>query len=246
MINIKHGPMLTQVIRAPIFWATHDPKFKEATKAIVSRMITIEVSRQFYEDKPIGAAAEAIKRDFAKPGEFVIATELPGVLNWAIAGLRRALERGSIEVTAGIKATADAIHRDSNLVAGFIEDCIGFDPKARIKLIDFCLAFSVWFLQEKGENRSIPSNDSIGKAIKAVGDQRNWDAHQGNAQQVGPLPLRHRAQRGRSQVSQDRVREPSVRGQDRHGDEPGKGSELVDPVLLGRPQERDRDARPPQ
>jgi hypothetical protein len=75
-------------------------------------------------------------------------------------------------VTAGIKATADAIHRDSNLVAGFIEDCIGFDRKARIKLIDFCLAFSVWFLQEKGENRSIPSNDSIGKAMKALGDQR--------------------------------------------------------------------------
>ena len=70
--------MLTQVIRAPIFWATnHDPKFKEATKAIVSRMVVIEVSRQFYEDKPIGAAAEAIKRGFAKPGEFIVAMSYP-------------------------------------------------------------------------------------------------------------------------------------------------------------------------
>ncbi|MGY3149690.1 phage/plasmid-associated DNA primase [Bradyrhizobium sp. USDA 3397] len=100
MINIKNGPMPTTVIRAPIFWATNfQPQFKEATKAIVSRMIVIEVTRAFVEGKPIGAAAEAIKRGFNKPGEFIVATELPGVLNWAIAGLRRALERGSIAST---------------------------------------------------------------------------------------------------------------------------------------------------
>jgi phage/plasmid-associated DNA primase len=97
--NIKNGPIMTQVIRAPIFWATnYQPQFKEATRAIVNRMIVIEVTRQFDPDKPTGAAAEAIRRGYNKPGEFIVATELPGVLNWAIAGLKRALERGSIEL----------------------------------------------------------------------------------------------------------------------------------------------------
>jgi hypothetical protein len=172
-INIKNGPVVTQVVRAPIFWATNfQPQFKEATRAIVSRMIIIEVSRRFDEKNPIGAAAEALRRGFTKPGELIVATELPGLLNWAIVGLRRALERGSIETTDSIKETADAIHRDSNLVAGFLEECVGFDPMARIRVADFCLAHSAWWMELKGEDRRLPTNEAISKALKAMGDGR--------------------------------------------------------------------------
>jgi hypothetical protein len=172
-INVKNGPVLTQIVRSPIFWATNgQPQFKEATRAIVSRMIVVEVSRQFDEANPIGAAAEALRRGFAKPGEFIIATELPGVLNWAIAGLARALQRGSIELTASIKETADAIHRDSNLVAGFLEECIEYDPMGRIRTTDFCLAHSAWWMELKGEDRRLPTNEAIGKALRAMSDSR--------------------------------------------------------------------------
>ncbi|WP_076858187.1 hypothetical protein [Bradyrhizobium mercantei] len=57
-------------------------------------------------------------------------------------------------------------------MAGFLPDCVEFDPKARIKVADFCLAFSAWFVEQKGEDRRPPSNDSIRKALKAVGDGR--------------------------------------------------------------------------
>ncbi|MEH2475685.1 phage/plasmid-associated DNA primase [Nitrobacteraceae bacterium AZCC 2161] len=173
MINVKNGPMISTAIRSPIFWATNfQPQFKEATKAIVSRMIVIECRRAFVEGEPIGTAAEALRRGFAKPSELIVATELQGLLNWAIAGLKRALARGSIELTAGIKATAEAIHRDSNLVVGFLDDCIEYDPLARIKVPDLCAAFSVWYLEQKGEDRRLPSNDSVGKAMSALGDLR--------------------------------------------------------------------------
>jgi len=172
-INIKNGPMMQQVVRAPIFWATNfQPQFKEATRAIVDRMIVIEVTRKFDAAKPIGAAAEAIKRGFSKPGEFVVAAELPGVLNWAMEGLQRALERGSIASTESIAETAKNIHNDSNLVAGFLEECVEFDPMARIKIVDFCLAHSAWFVEMKGEDRRLPSNEAISKALQAIGDGR--------------------------------------------------------------------------
>lgn len=172
-INMKNGPMLTRTVRAPIFWATNfQPQFKEATKAIVDRMIVIEVTRKFDAAKPIGAAAEAIKRGFSKPGEFIVAAELPGVLNWAMAGLRRALERGSIASTESIAETAKTIHNDSNLVAGFLDECVEFDPMARIKIADFCLAHSAWFVEMKGEDRRLPSNEAISKALQAIGDGR--------------------------------------------------------------------------
>jgi phage/plasmid-associated DNA primase len=172
-INIKNGPMITQIVRAPIFWATNfQPQFKEATRAIVSRMIVIEVTRAFIEGKPIGAAAEAARQGFTKPGEFICATELPGVLNWAITGLARALERGAIASTGSIVATAKAIHQDSNLVAGFLEECVEFDPMARIRTTDFCLAHSAWWMELKGEDRRLPTNEAIGKALRAMGDDR--------------------------------------------------------------------------
>ncbi|MCK1404142.1 DNA-primase RepB domain-containing protein [Bradyrhizobium sp. 76] len=172
-INVKNGPMINTVIRAPIFWATNfQPQFKEPTRAIVDRMIVIEVSRQFSNRKPIGAAAEALRQGFSKPGELVVATELPGVLNWATAGLRRALERGSIETTNAIEETADAIHKDSNLVAGFLADCVEFDPMARLRSSDFCLAHSAWWLELKGEARRLPTNEAVAKALKAMGDAR--------------------------------------------------------------------------
>ncbi|WP_445222305.1 hypothetical protein ACKWRH_21895 [Bradyrhizobium sp. Pa8] len=171
-MNVKNGPYLTQVAHAPIFWATnHPPQFKEATKAIVSRMVVIEVTRAFSESKPIGAAAEAIKRGFSKPGEFVVATELPGILNWAIAGLKRALERGAIATTESIAETAKAIHEDSNVVAGFLSECVEFDPNKRLKTNDFCLAHSAWWSEQKSERR-LPSNVAIGNALKMTGDAR--------------------------------------------------------------------------
>ncbi|UPJ89706.1 hypothetical protein IVB16_08075 [Bradyrhizobium sp. 183] len=172
-INIKNGPMMQQIVRAPIFWATNfQPQFKEATRAIVSRMIVIEVTRAFDDKRPIGTAAEAIRQGFASPGEFVVAAELPGILNWAMAGLRRALDRGSIATTDSIAETATAIHQDSNLVAGFLEECIEFDPMARLKSSDFCLAQSAWWLELKGEDRRLPTNEAISKALKAMGDGR--------------------------------------------------------------------------
>ncbi|WP_456659568.1 hypothetical protein [Bradyrhizobium sp. JR3.5] len=172
-INVKNGPMLSQIVRAPIFWATNfQPQFKESTRAIVERMIVIEVTRAFVEGQPIGAAAEAISRGYSKPGEFVVATELPGVLNWAMAGLRRALARGSIATTEGIKETAETIHKDSNLVAGFLDDCIEYDPLGRVRVSDFCLAHSAWWLDLKGEDRRLPSNEAVGKALKSIGDPR--------------------------------------------------------------------------
>ncbi len=174
MINVKNGPIITQVVRSPLFWGTnHKPQFKEATKAIVNRIVVIHCRREFPEGAPlVGAAAEARRRSFAKPSELILAAELQGLLNWAIEGLQRALQRGSIALTDSIKETSDEIRRDANLVAGFLEECIEYDPMARIKVSDFCLAHSAWWLELKGEDRRLPSNDTIGNALSAMADPR--------------------------------------------------------------------------
>lgn len=172
-INVKNKPIVSRRVRAPIFWATnHPPQFREATRAIVSRMIILKCEVQFDENNLIGVGLEAARRGLDRPSTLVLRDERSGLLNWMLAGLRRALVRGAIEVPGEAKETAEEIHRDSNLAAGFIADCVDFDPDRRIAVPDFCAAFSVWWLENKGEDRSIPSNDSISRSVNALADAR--------------------------------------------------------------------------
>jgi phage/plasmid-associated DNA primase len=172
-INVKNGALTTQRIKAPVFWATnHPPQFKEATKAIVNRLIVIHCRVVFDPKKPVGAAAEAQRRGFSEPSELILETEMPGLLNWAVVGLRRALDRGFMALTPEMAATLEAVRGDSNLVTGFIDECIEFGTSSMVSVADFCAAFAVWWAQEKGEDRRLPSNDSIGRAMSALGDDR--------------------------------------------------------------------------
>jgi phage/plasmid-associated DNA primase len=172
-INVKNGALTTQRIRSPVFWGTnHPPQFKEATKAIVNRLIVIKCRTVFDPMSLIGAALEARRRGFAEPSELVLKTEMPGLLNWAIVGLRRALARGHIAITPEMVATLGAVRQDSNIVAGFIDECVEFEPSAMVSVADFSAAFAVWWGESKSEDRKIPSNDSIGRALIALGDNR--------------------------------------------------------------------------
>jgi hypothetical protein len=166
--------MLTRKITVPMFWGTnYPPSFKESTKAITNRLIVIECRREFIEGEPlIGAALEAQRQRFNSASAMILKTELPGLLNWAIAGLARAMERGSISSTDDIKQAAETIRRDGNLAAGFVQDYCEYDPDRRISIPDFCAALAVWWAENRGENRGTPSNDSIGRAMMALGDNR--------------------------------------------------------------------------
>ena len=172
-VNIKNGPMLSIRVRGPIFWGTnHPPQFKESTKAVTNRLVVIECKREFYEDKPVGAAKEAFKRGLGKPSNLVLNEEMPGLLAWAVTGLKRALARGRLIMTKQMSDTIEEIRLDSNMVSGFLDECCYLDHDQMVSSPDFCLAFSSWWQAEKGETYSPPSNDAIGKALAAMAEPR--------------------------------------------------------------------------
>jgi hypothetical protein len=172
-IDVKWGPVLRHRFLGPIFWATnHPPQFKESTRAIIDRLLIIDCRQEFREGQPLGVARAAESAGFRSPSALVLAREKPGVLLWALRGLRRALERGRIQTSQEMTEAATQIYRDSNLVRGFIEDGSVPDPDIRLAMPDFCVAFSAWFAENRGENRNLPSNDSIGRALVALHDPR--------------------------------------------------------------------------
>ena len=171
-VNVKNGPMVTLRYKNPVFWGTNaPPQFKEATKAIINRLIVIEFKKVFGNEMT-GAAREAWSRGFASPSDLVLTTEKPGLLNWAMAGMDRALRRGSIATTDEIQTTLLQVRTESNMVAGFIEECCSYDPQIQVCTADFCAAFAVWYGANMGEDRKVPSNRSVGRAMIALGDPR--------------------------------------------------------------------------
>jgi hypothetical protein len=71
-----------------------------------------------------------------------------------------------------MKSAGDDVRAESNLVARFLEECVNYSPDHRVSSPDFCLAFAAWFLENKGEDRRVPSNDVIGKALASMADAK--------------------------------------------------------------------------
>lgn len=173
-INPKGIPAISKKANTPAFWGTnHPPKFKESSGAMATRMVIIPMTRTFDKNKPVGVAAEARKRNPAwEPFDLIINTELPGVLNWALVGLKRALERGHFVNTQAGNDLLEQSRKDSNVVAAFVEECVTHDLAVMMLTTDFYAAFKEWWISEHGEKASPPSPTHVGLQLAALPNSR--------------------------------------------------------------------------
>jgi phage/plasmid-associated DNA primase len=171
-INIKNGPILTKRITSPILWGSNAPvQIREASSAIRNRIIIFDCRMEFKENQLIGLGAEAKKHGFQNPHDFLLKYEKAGLLNWMLAGMKRALERGYFINTKAGEAALDEFRTESNIVASFLEECVIFGSTYRIRVTDFCAAFAVHWEQNKSTDRNtVPNNDSVSRALLQMGD----------------------------------------------------------------------------
>jgi hypothetical protein len=173
LINPKYGTPITLKPNNPAMHATnHPPQWKDSSEAMVARMLIIPFTKTFNRENPIGVAAEARKMNLTwGPHDLVLNTERPGVFNWALAGLKRALERGHCINTEVGKAVLEEARMDSNLVAGFIAECIDYDADAMISTVDFFGPLRKWFAEQHGDRKEGgPTPDLVGKHLAALCD----------------------------------------------------------------------------
>jgi putative DNA primase/helicase len=163
-INPKNFPAISMKVNSPAFWGTnHPPKFKESSGSMATRMVIIPMTRTVDKENPVGVAAEARKSNPAwEPSDLVINTELHGVLNWALVGLKRALERGHLVNTDAGKDLLEQSRKDSNSVAAFAEECLDYDEQLMICTANFYAVFRQWWISEHGEKSTIPSPTTVG------------------------------------------------------------------------------------
>jgi putative DNA primase/helicase len=97
-----------------IFSANKLPEAKDDTDAYFRRWIFINFPNVFY-----GENCDTCILD-----KLITPSELSGLFNWSITGLKRLLEKGSFTNTEEVDVMRERYHRLSSPVAAFITDCV--------------------------------------------------------------------------------------------------------------------------
>jgi putative DNA primase/helicase len=128
------------------------PQLTDASGALASRFIVLVMRRSFYGQEDLGLFNR-------------IVTELPGILNWAIAGWRRLNERGHFVVPA---SSAEAVRQFEDLGSptnAFVRDrCIIGVGRA----VETTKLFAVWCYWCRRLNRPAGSAEQFGKDLHAA------------------------------------------------------------------------------
>ena len=118
-------------------------QLSESSNALTGRMIVLKMSRSFYGKEDTALSSKLMQ-------------ELSGIFNWAMAGLRRRVERGGyfIQPTSG-KELLETMEEMSNPIGSFIDQVLQYDPEGEVDKDHVFLCFKRWAVKH-GLN---PGND---------------------------------------------------------------------------------------
>jgi putative DNA primase/helicase len=133
--ELKYGPSFNFVVRTvPVLLCNNIPSVADLSHGMLRRLMVVPFDRTFSEDEKDPDLFERIWAD-----------ELPGVLNQALAGYRRLLERGTKfkPPKAVRQATAHWLQQANPLPAFIQAHCIA-KPQGRCLVKDFYAIYSAW------------------------------------------------------------------------------------------------------
>lgn len=108
------------------------PKFTDASGALAHRMLHIQ-----FPGTVMGRENPALKGDLLK--------ELPGILNWALAGLRRLVANGTFTAPQSSEALASEVRRQQGPAQAFLDDtCAYTEAAAPVPLDELYPVYRAW------------------------------------------------------------------------------------------------------
>lgn len=131
------------------------PKFTDASGALAHRMMHVQ-----FPGTVMGRENPALKDDLLK--------ELPGVLNWALAGLRRLTANGTFTVPQSAADLAADVRRQQGPAQAFLDDTCAFTETANpVPLDELYPAYAAW-AKDAGIERPL-NREHFGRALSSAG-----------------------------------------------------------------------------
>ena len=112
------------------------PRLGDSSGALAGRMILLRLRESFYGREDHGLTEKLLK-------------ELPGILNWAIAGWIRLRQRGRFVQPESAAELLGELHDISSPIGEFIRDCCVAGPAYHVRCDDLYKSYLDW-CKEKG------------------------------------------------------------------------------------------------
>jgi P4 family phage/plasmid primase-like protien len=167
LVDIKFKDPITITPTAKVLWSMNDlPRVTDANNGIFRRVKVVRVP-PLPEKKRDPAVKEAI------------AHEGPGILNWALEGLRRLNDRGWFVLPESVKAETEEFKASSDVEHGFIADACRLAPNSKVKSSKLYAAYSEWCKtnghKPKSSTRVSRDWERLGFERSAQMDGRYWN-----------------------------------------------------------------------
>lgn len=145
LVNRKYRDALTMRIPSRLILVSNElPKLTDASGALVSRLLILKMTESFYGREDHALSDRLIR-------------ELPGIFNWALAGLDDLTASGRFtepETSKGIREDAERL---SSPVFAFVQDCCLIGPNYRVIKTNLYQAWKTW-CEEAGHH---PGSDAM-------------------------------------------------------------------------------------
>ena len=153
-IDRKHLPSVTLKLPTRFTFFTNElPRLSDVSNALAGRFLVLRLTRSFYGQENPRLSQE-------------LRAEIPGILNWAIAGWRRLWERGHfLQPVSALDAVQD-LENLSSPVGAFVRERCVVGPDQRVWIDDLYRVWQDWCLRE-GRN-IVTTKQTFGRDLAAV------------------------------------------------------------------------------
>ena len=188
-VHRKHRTSLTMAPSIKLTFATNTvPRFADKTRGVWRRLILMLFNVTIPDDEQDEMLNQTLEE------------ELPGILNWAIRGLRRLLEQEAFTVCPTCEAAKGQHQRDCDPFTQFVDECLEFRPIAQIDKPDLYALYQEWC--EANGNKPLASG-SFTRLVKKLAGVTEGRRCQQNPWREAALLL-HRRRQDRSHTERRR------------------------------------------
>ncbi|GAB3718768.1 DNA primase family protein [Nocardiopsis nanhaiensis] len=131
------------------------PKFGDASGAIATRFLVLTMNNSFLGNENTSLTDELM-------------AELPGILNWALDGLARLIERGNIRVPDSSTDAVVSMQDMASPVSAFVRECCVKGPDHEVLVDDMWKAWKAW-AEDSGVGRG--NKSALSSNLSSVAPQ---------------------------------------------------------------------------
>ncbi|MCK1671073.1 phage/plasmid primase, P4 family [Bradyrhizobium sp. 150] len=153
------------------------PRARDHSDAVYNRSIVLKLNKVIGEREAAEMRTALGVPKGLSIGSHIMATEAPGVLNWALDGLAKLLERGLFDVPDTVTADIREFKEGNNPVAEFARTALVSSPNTKVERADMLCAYHGWLREEEGEEARASGArwffPKLRQAVDGITDQRS-------------------------------------------------------------------------